>query len=123
MYYQRHLNAWIIIVATHLIVSSSLVSLDAYPLGNSTIQATHVTRNGYPSSSASEIPNRGGGGLFDLPALLRKYLPVIPNTYYDIPKHRYPYYDENGSGRLLYGYGGKTLYKYSVFKPLEGYFR
>ena len=79
-----------------------------------TIQATHVTRNGYPSSSAIEIPNRGGGGLFDLPALLRKYLPVIPNTYYDIPKHRYPYYDENGSGRLLYGYGGKTLYKYTM---------
>ena len=26
-------------------------------------------------------------------------------------------------GYLLYGYGGKELYEYSVFKPLEGYFK
>jgi len=26
-------------------------------------------------------------------------------------------------GYLLYGYGGKKLYEYSVFKPLEGYFK
>jgi len=25
-------------------------------------------------------------------------------------------------GQLVYGYGGKDLYEYSVFKPLEGYF-
>ncbi len=48
---------------------------------------------------------------------------IIPNTYHDIPRHRYPYYDEHGRGKLLYGYGGRTLYKYSVFRPLEGYYR
>lgn len=48
---------------------------------------------------------------------------VLPNTYYDIPKHRYPYYDANGTGKLLYGYGGPNLYKYSVFKPIEGYYK
>jgi hypothetical protein len=26
-------------------------------------------------------------------------------------------------GYLLYGYGDKDLYEYSIFKPLEGYFR
>ena len=25
-------------------------------------------------------------------------------------------------GELLYGYGGRKLYQYSIFKPLEGYF-
>jgi hypothetical protein len=48
---------------------------------------------------------------------------VWPNSYYDIPKHRHPYYDVNGKGQLLYGYGGPALYKYSVFKPEEGYFK
>jgi hypothetical protein len=48
---------------------------------------------------------------------------VWPNSYYDIPKYRYPYYDEHGNGKLLYGFGGKDLYKYSVFKPIEGYLR
>jgi len=79
-------------------------SVYASPLGKSKIKATHV----HPE----------GGKLLDLKKLL-----IWPNTYYDIPKHRYPYYDENGSGRLLYGYGGSDLYKYSVFKPLEGYFK
>ena len=34
-------------------------------------------------------------------------------------------YSESGlvQGELLYGYGGKKLYEYSVFKPLEGYFK
>lgn len=36
------------------------------------------------------------------------------------PKYRYPYYDENGVGRLLYGYGDEKLYQYKVFSPLEG---
>ena len=36
---------------------------------------------------------------------------------------RYPYYDVEGRGRLLYGVGGANLYKYSVFKPEEGYFK
>jgi hypothetical protein len=36
------------------------------------------------------------------------------------PKYRYPYYDENGRGKLLYGYGGPDLYQYKSFSPLEG---
>ena len=73
------------------------------PLGRSRLRATHVDPD---------------NGRFSLAKLF-----VWPNTYYDVPKHRYPYYDENGTGRLLYGYGGQTLYRYSVFKPLEGYFK
>ena len=78
-------------------------SVYSSPLGKSRLKATHVNPE---------------GGKFDLKKLL-----IWPNTYYDKPLHRYPYYDENGSGRLLYGYGGSDLYKYSVFKPLEGYFK
>eukprot|EP00090_Calanus_glacialis_P002961 TRINITY_DN12159_c0_g1_i1.p1 TRINITY_DN12159_c0_g1~~TRINITY_DN12159_c0_g1_i1.p1 ORF type:complete len:117 (-),score=24.45 TRINITY_DN12159_c0_g1_i1:307-657(-) len=59
---------------------------------------------------------RGKGGLAELLA------GILPNTYYSRPKYRYPYYDNTGKGQLLYGYGGKDLYEYSVFKPLEGYF-
>ena len=70
------------------------------PLGRSNIRATHVPPNGD-----------------------RRKRIVFPNTYYDIPKHRYPYYDAYGRGQLLYGYGGPTLYKYTVFKPSEGYFK
>ena len=81
----------------------SAFSVFASPLGKSKIKATHVP----PDSDKLDL----------------KKLLVWPNTYYDVPKHRYPYYDENGSGRLLYGYGGSDLYKYSVFKPLEGYFK
>ena len=91
------------------------------PLGKSKHTAHHVRDHSY--SSGSNLPQVRGEDGFSLSSLLRQYLPVIPNTYYDIPKHRYPYYDENGTGRLLYGYGGKTLYKYTVFKPLEGYFK
>jgi len=36
------------------------------------------------------------------------------------PKYRYPYYDENGKGKLLYGYGGSDLYQYKAYSPLEG---
>ncbi len=63
------------------------------PLGRSHIRATHVPYDGDKRKSI-----------------------VFPNTYYDIPKHRYPYYDAYGRGRNLYGYGGPTLYKYSVFR-------
>lgn len=71
------------------------------PLGKSRYRATHVP------------PER-----FSL-----KKLFVWPNTFYDVPRHRYPYYDKRGNGKLLYGYGGQTLHEYSVFRPLEGYFR
>lgn len=109
----------ILVVICGIIVMQDIVKGVPVPLGKSQIQATHAA-NTYRHVRDQET---GSGNGFSLSALLRKYLPVIPNTYYDIPKHRYPYYDENGSGRLLYGYGGKTLYKYTVFKPLEGYFK
>ena len=73
------------------------------PLGVSRLRATHVDQE---------------DDKFDLTKLF-----IWPNTYYDRPKHRFPYYDENGTGRLLYGYGGPTLYRYSIFRPLEGYFK
>ena len=78
-----------------------IILVHSEPLGRSRLKATHVDAKKFSLAS-----------LF-----------VWPNTYYDIPKHRYPYYDESGTGRLLYGYGGSDLYRYSVFKPLEGYFR
>ncbi|KAK9747240.1 hypothetical protein QE152_g5436 [Popillia japonica] len=47
--------------------------------------------------------------------------PRAPNfQYFERPKYRYPYYDENGIGRLLYGYGDDKLYQYKQFTPLEG---
>ncbi|GLV40456.1 uncharacterized protein CBL_04256 [Carabus blaptoides fortunei] len=47
--------------------------------------------------------------------------PKAPNfQYFERPKYRYPYYDENGVGRLMYGYGGPKLYQYKTFTPLEG---
>ncbi|XP_050539794.1 uncharacterized protein LOC126904643 [Daktulosphaira vitifoliae] len=47
--------------------------------------------------------------------------PRAPNfQYFERPKYRYPYYDENGRGRLLYGYGGPELYQYKSYTPLEG---
>ena len=36
------------------------------------------------------------------------------------PKYRYPYYDINGKGKLLYGYGGPELYQYKSYTPIEG---
>uniref|UniRef100_A0A1A9VY36 Uncharacterized protein n=1 Tax=Glossina austeni TaxID=7395 RepID=A0A1A9VY36_GLOAU len=47
--------------------------------------------------------------------------PRAPNfQYFERPKYRYPYYDENGRGKLLYGYGGPDLYQYKTYTPLEG---
>ncbi|ALC41987.1 CG34115 [Drosophila busckii] len=47
--------------------------------------------------------------------------PKAPNfQYFERPKYRYPYYDENGRGKLLYGYGGPDLYQYKTYTPLEG---
>ncbi|XP_066157764.1 uncharacterized protein [Euwallacea fornicatus] len=54
-------------------------------------------------------------------ALTTGLQPKAPNfQYFERPKYRYPYYDENGVGRLLYGYGDDKLYQYKVFTPLEG---
>ncbi|CAL1679515.1 unnamed protein product [Lasius platythorax] len=47
--------------------------------------------------------------------------PKAPNfQYFERPRYRYPYYDENGKGKLLYGYGGPELYQYKTYSPLEG---
>nr|CAD7196966.1 unnamed protein product [Timema douglasi] len=47
--------------------------------------------------------------------------PRAPNfQYFERPKYRYPYYDESGRGKLLYGYGGKELFQYRSYSPLEG---
>ncbi|XP_073993835.1 uncharacterized protein [Rhodnius prolixus] len=54
-------------------------------------------------------------------AVLATLQPKAPNfQYFERPKYRYPYYDENGRGRLLYGYGGDQLYEYTKYSPLEG---
>ncbi|XP_029725561.1 uncharacterized protein LOC109426667 [Aedes albopictus] len=47
--------------------------------------------------------------------------PKAPNfQYFERPKYRYPYYDEQGRGKLLYGYGGPDLYQYKSYSPLDG---
>nr|XP_012226139.1 PREDICTED: uncharacterized protein LOC105674425 [Linepithema humile] len=47
--------------------------------------------------------------------------PKAPNfQYFERPRYRYPYYDENGKGKLLYGYGGPELYQYKTYSALEG---
>lgn len=47
--------------------------------------------------------------------------PRAPNfQYFERPQYRYPYYDQAGRGRLLYGYGGNELYQYKTYSPLEG---
>lgn len=57
--------------------------------------------------------------IFETSALIGK--PQAPNfQYFERPKYRYPYYDENGRGRLLYGYGGSDLYQYKSYSALEG---
>ncbi|XP_069936385.1 uncharacterized protein [Cherax quadricarinatus] len=43
--------------------------------------------------------------------------------YYQRPRYRYPFYNDEGKGELLYGYGGPRLFKYTVFKPVEGFLR
>eukprot|EP00088_Acartia_fossae_P069136 TRINITY_DN8943_c0_g2_i1.p1 TRINITY_DN8943_c0_g2~~TRINITY_DN8943_c0_g2_i1.p1 ORF type:complete len:204 (-),score=50.03 TRINITY_DN8943_c0_g2_i1:25-636(-) len=64
-------------------------------------------------------PGEQPAGVSNLTRMLGGFL---PNTYFSRPRFRYPYYDRNGKGYLLYGYGEKDLYEYSVFKPLEGYY-
>ena len=120
MVHQRHNLRIFVCIASYLLIVHIILEVAPKPLEESRTRAKHMNSNGHLYNQEKESNE---GGLFNLSTLFRKYLPVIPNTYYDIPKHRYPYYDENGTGRLLYGYGGEKLYKYTVFKPLEGYFR
>ncbi|XP_055315512.1 uncharacterized protein LOC129575655 [Sitodiplosis mosellana] len=59
--------------------------------------------------------------MFGLPSIIASVQPRAPNfQYFERPKYRYPYYDENGRGKLLYGYGGPELYQYRSYSPLEG---
>ncbi|KAK4298430.1 hypothetical protein Pmani_029222 [Petrolisthes manimaculis] len=55
------------------------------------------------------------------PKLRKVYELIYP--FYQRPRYRYPFYDHQGNGELLYGYGGRKLFKYTVFKPVEGYLR
>lgn len=55
------------------------------------------------------------------PKLRKVYELFYP--YYQKPNYRYPFYDNSGNGELLYGYGGQKLFRYTVFKPVEGYLR
>lgn len=92
---------------TRLLLMCVLIAVTmADPLGKSKYTAKHVHQN--PNNNVLEKIQR---------AL------VWPNTYYDRPRHRHPYYNHDGTGKLLYGYGGPSLYHYTVFRPLEGYFR
>ncbi len=74
-------------------------------------------------ASASGVIGKSYEGPYHAPepTLLKPFL--VPNTYFDRPRYRYPYYDTNGHGKLLYGYGGSKLYRYSIFRPIEGYFK
>nr|CAD7600400.1 unnamed protein product [Timema genevievae] len=59
--------------------------------------------------------------LFTVPDSYATLSPRAPNfQYFERPKYRYPYYDESGRGKLLYGYGGKELFQYRSYSPLEG---
>ncbi len=91
----------LVALAFAVLASVSLADPVSSPVQRARLRATHVP------------PERTN---------LRQYL-TIPNTYYDRPRFRYPYYDQRGVGRLLWGYGGQTLYKYDTFQPLEGHFR
>jgi len=92
------------VVVALLLVLGLLASI-GQPLGRSAKKATHV-------KPVQEDSGFNWRRLF-----------ALPNTYYERPRHRYPYYDSKGHGRFVYGYGGKELYKYTIFKPLEGYFK
>jgi len=75
----------------------------------------HRSRRG----SGKQVTNtQGKRGLAEIVASF------LPNTYYSRPKFRYPFYHRDGKGELLYGYGDPNkVYQYSIFKPLEGYFK
>ena len=67
-----------------------------------------------PAMESEEV-----GGFYDM---MKKGVKMLPNTWESRPNLRYPYYDSEGRGYLLYGYGGKDLYEYSEFDFLEGWY-
>lgn len=46
---------------------------------------------------------------------------VLPYPYFQKPRYRFPVYDRNGRGSLFYGYGGREVYEYKSFTPIEGH--
>jgi len=75
-----------------------------------------IPNQGDSSNGHLSLPNRDVGKerIFGLGF-------VLPYPYFQKPKYRYPVYDRNGRGTLLYGYGGKETYNYRVFTPIEGH--
>lgn len=57
---------------------------------------------------------------YTIPLLLNYLSSNLFYFFYFRPNYRYPYYDEHGHGKLLYGYGGPDLYQYKSYSPLEG---
>lgn len=68
----------------------------------------------YPKGEILQYPLKPGGSQSQFRCL------VFDTFFLHRPKYRYPYYDENGRGKLLYGYGGQELYQYKAYSPLEG---
>ncbi|CAO1322451.1 unnamed protein product [Diamesa tonsa] len=59
--------------------------------------------------------------MFNVKETSAQLQPRAPNfQYFERPKYRYPYYDVNGKGKLLYGYGGSELYQYKSYSPIDG---
>jgi len=115
-------------LGVYLLLAAVFSKVIARPLGLSKTKATHIKPSEY-----NNLSSRHGTSLhatqkekdFSLgpwiQSIRRAF--VLPNTYEEIPRHRYPYYNKDGEGKLIYGYGGQDLYRYSVFKPLDGYFK
>merc|ERR1712038_469110 len=97
----RNQSSRLLVFAAALLAVALLVQADPVPVEKSRLRALHVPKEKFQ---------------------WKKFL-VLPNTYYDHPRNRYPYYDQRGVGKNVYGYGGQTLYKYDTFQPLEGFFR
>jgi hypothetical protein len=75
-----------------------------------------VLNNGDVTNGHLAQPNRATG----LERLLGLGF-VLPYPYFQRPRYRYPVYDRQGRGTLLYGYGGPETYQYRVFTPIEGH--
>lgn len=100
-----------------VLLASHMVSLEARTMGRPLVEAQR--RNDVKNSNLAQYKGaeKGPGGVFEMIGKL------LPNSYFSRPPYRWPYYKQDGQGELLYGYGGQELYEYSVFKPLEGYYR
>lgn len=75
-------------------------------------------RSKYVSSVRYSVLNRHVANIIWKQIQIQNYTNIHLFIYR--PKYRYPYYDENGRGKLLYGYGGPDLYQYKTYSALEG---